>query len=214
MWIILFLFILLLSTIGYVMLTNYNVQQLYRKSKIKNNLIMPLKQEVKGKYQPYAYYSNSHKIVLPGQYKGFSYHHRTNFSLCYNALKFRTQFADMELFFSLIKEGTKFVEVLNVRIFPYEKTIKSEGNVEKNYSRLSIFTNNKYLTELLEHDPVKDHLKWLLRYNGDILLISKNNLHFKAFLDPKNLSVERVLDIIKALHFISTHIYKKENISY
>ncbi len=206
--------ILFISFISYFILTNYKIQKYLKAKKIKSFLLNSLIETVKGKYFKKAYFSSSHNLVLPGEYKGYTIKHKSNFSECYNCIKFKTQFARMELFFNLIKEGNQFIEVLNIRLFPYKYRIKSEGNVEKNYSRLNIFTNNKYLTELLEKDYVKDNLNWLIRYNGDILLISHNNLHFKAFLDPKRLSQERVMDMIKAIHNIATIIYRKDNIEY
>ncbi len=215
MFIIVFLLLVLLfAALGYMILTNYKIQTFLRRRRVKNLLIDSLVSELKGKYYPLGYFSSCHKVVLPGEYKGFTLHHKANFSECYNIIKFKTQFADLEIFFTLIKEGVKFVEVFNLRVFPRHYHIKSEGNVEKNYSRLNIFTNNKYLTEKLEEDSVNDYLKWLIRYNGDVLLISKNNLHFKAFTDPTRLSVSRVMDMIKAIHYIATEIYTKDNLEY
>jgi len=206
--------IFLISVVIYVSLTNYKIQLLIRRNSFNKTVFNKILEGVKGRFCKVGYYSTNHKVVLKGEYKSFTNRHKVNFSQCFDIIRFKTQFGHMELFFSLIRENLRFYEVLNLRIFPYESFIKSEGNVEKNYSRLNIFTNNKYLTELLETHEMRELLNWLIRYNGDILLISKNNLHFKAFVNPKKLSYERIMDMIKVIHMIAVKIYKGKHIEY
>lgn len=208
------LFLISLSLIFlYFFYTSYFFQFLLHRRKIKKAFIDDFVQNVKGHCQLTSYFGSSHKLVSKNEFNSFSNRHKLSFSLCHNVVKFKTADADWELFFNLIKEGIGFKEVFNLRVFPHTHLIKSEGNVEKNYSRLNVFTNNGYLTKILEKD-VSDNLKWLIRYNGDILLISSNNLHFKAFLDSKKLNVLRVMDMVKAMHSINSAIYKKDVIEY
>lgn len=169
---------------------------------------------VKGEFFASAHFASSHKLVSNAEFRSFSNTHKLVFSKCFNVVKFKTADANWELFFHLVKEGGKFSEILNVRVFPKHIKIRSEGNVEKNYSRLNIFTNNRYLTSVLESQITNDFLKWLIRHNGDILLISHNNLHFKAFLMAKNLNVSRSMDMVKAMNGIKTEIYKLNTLEY
>ena len=114
----------------------------------------------------------------------------------------------------MVKEGVRFSEIMNLRVFPKFNLIKSEGNVEKNYSRLNVFTNNRYLTAILETRDVDENLKILLKNNGDILLISHNNLHYKTFMSSQDLTIEKIMDIIKAINHIKNKIYKDDVLEY
>ena len=108
----------------------------------------------------------------------------------------------------------KFSEIMTFRVFPKHNHIKSEGNIEKNYSKLNIFTNNRYLTKILEKNETDNALNWLIRHNGDILIVFHNNLHFKAFLKGNKLSTKRALEMINALDIIKSEIYKKDVLEY
>jgi len=172
--------------------------------------------QVKGTILSQGHFGANHKVITNHEYNSFSNRIKPQFSHCYNVVLFKTQEAQWELFFHLIKEGLFFTEVLSLRAFPIKNKIHSEGNVEMNYSRLNIFTNNRYLTAALEHSNSKEYLKWLIRQNGDILLISHNNLHFKATLNKKKkkLNVQRGLDMVKAMHNLRNIIFKSEIIEY
>ncbi len=181
--------------------------------RLRKTFLQDFKNNVKGSFYKEALFANSHKIISKKEYESFSHKYKVNFSSCYNIIKFKTQDAEWELFFHLVKENYGFQEILNIRVFPKDIKIKSEGNVEKSYSRLNVFTNNSYLTHILETDGL-DYLKWLIRYNGDILLISPNNLHFKAFNVSKKVSVERIMDMIKSINALKRNIYQKDVIEY
>jgi len=207
-------FILVLSILIYTFYTNYFFQEYLHKKKIKSQILGDFIDSVKGEYIEKAYFAASHKLVSISQFKSFSNSHKLLFSKCYSIVKFKTQDADWELYFHLVKESGKYSEILNIRVFPKFYKLKSEGNVEKNYSRLNIFTNNRYLTGVLESPEVNDYLKWLIRHNGDILLVSNNNLHFKAFLTNKKLNSNRIMDMIKAINGIKSSVFRKEVIEY
>lgn len=206
---ILFISILFL----YFTYTSYFFQLFIHKHKIKKKFLEDFKGKVRGNFQKEGYFGTSHKIISKKEYKALSNKQKPNFSKCYNIIRFKTADIEWELYYNLLKEGIGFQEILNIRVFPRFLKIKSEGNVEKNYGRLNVFTNNSYLTHILETDTT-DYLKWLLRYDGDMLLISHNNLHFKAFKSSNKLGVARSMDIVKSLNGIKRSIYRKDVIEY
>ena len=199
--------------IAYFLYKSYPFQFFYHKHRIKKLFIKDFKNKVRGRYSAKAYFAPSHKIISNSEYHASTNRQKVNFSECYNVIRFKTVDIDWEIYFNLIRDGSTFTEVFNLRAFSRNYKIKSEGNVEKSYSRINVFTNNSYLTQVLEKQA-NDDLKWLVRYNGDILLISHNNLHFKAFLDAKHLSVSRVIDMVKAMNNIKSKVYKKDVIEY
>ncbi len=209
------LFLLVFSLfVLYLIINSYYFQVLLHRMRIRKNFINQFKLSVKGIYYPSGYFAISHHFVTPEEYRSFSNRHKLSFSKCYNIVTFKTTDANWELFFHLVKEGGSYSEILTIRVFPKNLRIKSEGNIEKNYSRLNIFTNNRYLTSILERKDTNDYLNWLIRHNGDILLISHNNLHFKAFLKSRKLSVNRALDMIKAMNGIKNNIYRDDVLEY
>ena len=209
-----FAVILVLSIIGYFIYVSFFFQTILYKKKLQKTLKVGLLDAVKGEFIQDGYFATSHRFVTPIEHKTYFQRHRASFSKCHNILRFKTPDANWELFFHLVKDGSVFSEQMSLRVFPIKNRIKSEGNIEKNYSRLNIFTNNRYLTQILEHTETKDYLKWLIRHNEDILLISHNNIHFKAFIDTKKLSVKRTLDMIKAMNVVKSKIFKDDVIEY
>lgn len=198
----------------YVIFSSSSLQFYLNQRKLKKTLIDEILKSVKGDFQKKGYFAVSHKIIKPEEFNSYSTKHKLPFTICYNIITFRTQDAYFEFFFHVVKDGVRFSEIMDIRVFPKENKIKSEGNVEKNYSRINIFTNNRYLTDILELHDVQDNLKWLLRNNGDILLIHGNNLHYKVFLKPKNLTAQRLLDMIKALNHIKNKVYRENVLEY
>jgi len=198
----------------YLIYTSYSFQVLIRRIKFKKYFLKEFRSTVKGIYHSSGYFAISHPFITNEEFKSFSNRYKLSFSKCYNVITFKTNDANWELFFHLVKEGSIYSEILTIRSFPKKLRIKSEGNIEKNYSRLNIFTNNRYLTGVLENRVNDDLLKWLIRNNGDILLILHNNLHFKAFLKSKTLTVERALDMIKAMNGLKNNIFKEDVIEY
>lgn len=206
-------FLALFLMFCYFIYHTYIFQFYYHKYRVKRDLIDKFMHTVKGHFVSEAYFGPSHKVISSSEYCSLSNRDKVNFSKCYNIVKFKTMDVYWELYFNLIRDGRSFSEVFNLRAFPHDYKIKSEGNVEKSYSRLNIFTNNRYLTEILEGVSHED-LGWLVRYNGDILLVSYNNLHFKAFLDSNNLSANRTLDMVKAMNNVKSRVYKKDVLEY
>jgi hypothetical protein len=207
-------FLIIFLIIGYFIYVSYSFQSYLFRTTLKKSFIKEFSSSVKGEFMKKGFFATNHKIISENEHKTYLRRHKLSFSPCYNIIRFKTPSAHWELFFHLVKEGQKYSEIMSLRVFPNQYHIRSEGNVEKNYSRLNIFTNNRYLTTILESGETKDYLKWLIRHNEDILLISHNNLHFKAFVDSKKLTVKRVLDMVKSLHVIKNKIYRKDVIEY
>ena len=173
-----------------------------------------LQKEVKGTYVPEAYFAHSHRIVPSKEYKTFANRQKLHFSRCYNVMTFKTEDSDWELFFHLVKDGVTFSEIINIRVFPKHNKIRSEGNIEKAHGGLNFFTNNRYLNEKLEEEVIKERLEKILTKTGDIMLISHGGMHYKAFIDGKNLNVHKVMEIIKAMHYIKTKVFKEGVLEY
>lgn len=209
-----FLLLFFLFLLLYLLYSSFSVQSFVRRKKILRSLVYPFKEKVKGFYIPKGFFAVGHRVVSFSKYDSYTVRNKRLFTNCFNVVTFKTEHSNWELFFYLIKDGPKFNEIMTIRVFPKGKRIRSEGNVEKNYGKLNIYTNNRYLTSILEEPTNRDYLKWLLRYNEDILLISHNNLHFKAFIEPSKLSISRLMDIIKALNAIEKSIYKEDTIEY
>ena len=206
--------IVLICVIGYFVYSSFYFQTLIYRKKLKKPFKEDFKIKVKGEFLSDAYFATSHRLVTPAEHNTYFQRHKVIFSKCYNVIRFKTQDAHWELFFHLVKDGAVFSEQMSLRVFPIKNRIKSEGNVEKNYSRLNIFTNNRYLTGILEESDTKDYLKWLIRHNEDILLISHNNLHFKAFINTNRLTVKRTMDMVKALNVIKNKIFRDDVLEY
>jgi len=202
------------SFVFYLLYNAYFFQLFLHKYRLRSSFVKNFQNSVKGNFHDEGYFGMSHPFVSKEEYKSFSNRYRVSFSKCYNVVLFKTPDANWELFFHLLKDGTVYSEIMTIRVFPKHLRIKSEGNIEKNYSRLNIFTNNRYLTSVLESQSTNDYLKWLIRHNGDILLVSHNNLHFKAFLTSKEFSEQRLLDMVKSLNGIKDAIYREDVIEY
>jgi len=131
-------------------------------------------------------------------------------------VKFKTEDANWELFFHLVKDSSVFSEILNIRVFPKHNHIKSVGNAERDYSRLNIFTNNQYLSRILESSNIFDDLNWLIKNHGDIVLVNHNSIHFKAFIDSKDdsLNSKLALEMIHAINEIKNKVYKPGILEY
>ena len=212
-----FLILMIIFIVLFVLFLIYSsyFSQIFIHERRKKDYIDRFRRKVKGIYLSKGYFATSHKIISKKEFKSLSNTQKSNYGSCYNAVKFKTDNAEWELFFHLVKDGTFFSEILNIRVFPNQNYIKSEGNVEKNYSRINIFTNSMYLSNLLESKEMYETLEWLIKNNGDILLISQNGLHFKAFLDHnEKLNTDETLDIIKVINNIKNKIYRKEILEY
>ena len=205
--------IVILIVLSLFISKTYFFQFFWRKMRVKKVFLEEFRKTTKGRFVSEAYFAPSHRIVSKREYNTLTNKQKINFSKCYNIVTFRTNDVEWELFFNIIKEGFAFTELMNVRAFPINGLIKSEGNVERNYGRINVLTNNHYLTNILEVG-VNDDVVWLMRYDGDMLFISNNNLHFKAFIDINKVSLNRIMDMIKAINGIKKGIYKKDVIEY
>lgn len=204
----------LISVIIYVLYTSFWIQILFRKAKYKALVLKKIAKDTNAMYYDTAYFATSHKFITKKEYSAFSGRHKLAFTKCYNALKFKTSDAQWEVFFHLVKEGLTFSEIITIRVFPFRHKIKSEGNIEKTLSRLNIVTNNRYLSELLQNSENKAYLNWLLKKSGEILLVTHNNLHFKAFVDSEKLTSKRVHEMIRAINTLQKRIYKEGVLEY
>lgn len=208
------LLILLFSGIGYFIFSSYFIQSNIRKFNIKNSLIDDFKKKVLGKYFGSAYFGVSHRIVPKSEYNSFSNREKIHFSKCYNVITFKTPDANWELFFHLVKEGMVFSEIMTLRVFPKSIKIRSEGNVEKNFGKLNIFTNNKYLTNILEEEKIYNELNNILKKNEDILVISHNCIYLKTFFDSKDYNMKALLSLVKSMHVVKNKVFREGVMEY
>lgn len=207
--------ILFISLVLYIIFTSYTFQVFLHKSKYKKKFLNEFAPKVKGKYYEEAFYSETGPIILRYEFKGLPKREQVNLFKCYNVVTFRTPDANWELFFSLVKEGIFFKEVMMVRVFPLQKRIRSEASIEKTHSLVNVLANNRYLSEVLEDAELKDTFKWLLRKNRDMLHIMHNNMNYKIMIgEGKKITVSRLLDIVRSLHTIKNRIYRREVLEY
>lgn len=206
--------LLLISIVIYILYTSFWIQVLFRKAKYRTLILKKIAKDTNATYYDTAYFATSHKLITKKEYASFSGRHKFAFTKCYNALRFKTADAQWELFFYLVKEGITFSEIITIRVFPFKNKIKSEGNIEKTFSRLNIVTNNRYLSELLEKEENKVYLNWLLKKSGEILLVTHNNLHFKAFVDSEKLTSKRIHEMVRVINTLQKRIYKEGVLEY
>lgn len=211
---LLFFAIFILALIAFILYNNYDVQVYLHRKSLKTSELQDFISQVNGKFYKKAYFAKNHKLVTDKDHNIYYSRHRLSFSKCYNCVTFKTKDASWELFFSLVKDGAVYSEMMSIRVFPHGNRIRSEGTVEKNFSRVNVLTNSRYLTDLLEEDSSHTYLNWLLHKNDDILLISHNMLHFKTFVESKKLRSKKVMKSLKAIHAIKNIIYKKDVLEY
>lgn len=209
-----FFAIFLLALIAFILYTNYDVQIYLHRKSIKSSQLQEFISQVNGKYYKKAYFAKNHKVITDKDHNMYYSRHRLSFSKCYNCVTFKTKDASWELFFSLVKDGAVYSEIMSIRVFPHGNRIRSEGTIEKNFSRIHVLTNSRYLTDLLEEETSQTYLNWLLHKNDDILLVSHNMLQYKTFVDSKELRSKKVLKSLKAIHAIKNIIYRKGVIEY
>lgn len=207
--------VLFISLTLYVVYSSYFFQSYVRMKRIEKNFLPNFLSKVKGSHTQKAYFEPFYMAIKKEDFLQLSNSRKANFSKCYNLVTFKTPDANWELFFYVIKEGLIFREVMTIRIFPKNFKIRSEGSIEKNHSRLNILTNNRYLSNILEAMDSRDTLKWILRKHGDTLYVNNRDLTYKISIESKTLiSVDRVMDIIKALNITKSKIYKKDTLEY
>lgn len=214
MSLIILLLFLVLFLVFYSYFISFSFQVFLNKKFLKIKYLKEFIELVKGNFIENGYFKISHHLVDLRHYNSYSIREKVTLTSCYNIVKFKTQDANWELFFYLVKDGLKFREVLSIRCFPKYNHIRSEGNIEKNISRLNIYTNTRKLTDILESQNIRDTLKDLIRNNGDLLLVYNNNLHYKIFLDSKKISLNRLHETVKLINILKNNIYKKDNLAY
>lgn len=207
-----FIFVILFGI--FALYNSFSFQIFWRKQRNKRVFLEDFISKVRGNYLSSGFFTISHQVLSQKEFKGLTIKQKKNYGLCYSVVKFKTIDAQWELFFHLIKDGVTFSEIMTVRVFPNHERIHSEANIEKIHSRLNIFTNNQYLSSILESSATKEHLDWLMRNNNDILLVLHNNLHYKIYLDNSSIGTDRGLELIKGLNFIKNKVYKKGIIGY
>lgn len=88
--------------------------------------------------------------------------------------------------------------------------------LKKNYSRLNIFTNNRYLTQVLETQEARNLLSSMIENNSDIMHITHNNIHLKIFMDKKTggPELQKIMNIVRSMNQLKTMIFKEDVIEY
>ena len=216
MFVVVLLLLLLFVGAFFVFISSYSFQIFFHKFFTKHTFLESFVARVKGEIIPAGFFVISHSIVEPNEYKTLSLRHKTLFSSCYNIVTFKTPDAKWELFFHLVREGLGYNEILTLRCFPHSHKIRSEGNVEKNYSRLNIFTNNRYLTQVLETQEARNLLSSMIENNSDIMHITHNNIHLKIFMDKKTggPELQKIMNIVRSMNQLKTMIFKEDVIEY
>lgn len=209
-----FLAIFLLALIAFILYRNYGVQIYLHRKSLNSSQLKNFTSQVNGKFHKNAYFAKNHKVVTDKDRNIYYSRHRLSFSSCYNCVTFKTKDASWEVFFYLVKTGAVYSEIMSIRVFPHGNRIRSEGTIEKNFSRINILTNNRYLTDLLEEENSHSYLNKLLHKNEDILIVSHNMLQFKTFVDSKNSFSKKALKSVQSLHAIKNIIYRKGVIEY
>lgn len=209
-----FFFVFVIVFLIFALYNSFTFQIFLRKIRVRKLFLDEFVQSVRGSYFGNGYFALSHQIILEKEYKTLNNRQKKNYAVCYNVVKFKTVDANWELFFHLVKEGVIFSEIMTIRVFPKHERIHSEGNIEKNYSRLNIFTNNQYLSSILESSVVRERIDNLLRNDNDILLVLHNNLHYKIYVGKSLIGSERGLELVKDLNYIRSKVYTKGLIGY
>lgn len=208
--------LLLFFLLCYVIYSSYSFQIWYNRRKLERNFLESFREQVKGIYYKSGHFSPTNKVIFEDEYSNLSNSQKANYSQCYDVITFKTPDSQWELFFYIVKEGMVFTEFLSIRTFPLNSKIKSEANIEKNYSRVNILANNRYLANILESEEVRDTLKWILRETGDNMYVYNNNISFRALIDgqKEKIPVSRVMDMVKSINGIKNKIYKRDVMGY
>lgn len=210
----LFVIILLLIIVFYLIFITFDFQLFYHRVRSNKSVLQMLAKKFEGRFYTKAFFAQNHKLI---DQKGKNhYYHRDQlkFIHCYNAVYFHSKNAYWEVFFHLVKDGSMYSEIMSLRVFPNFYKIKSQGSVERTISGISVLTNNRYLTDLLESEELHHNLDKLVVKTDDILYIAHNSLHFKTFVDSKRITQKEILSKIKYLNEIKNSIFVKDRIEY
>ena len=172
-----------------------------------------LKKELKGSYDRKGFYAQSHQVITPLAYKNLPNRDKINFSPCYNIVKFKTVDCRWEIFSYLVKEGFTYGEIVTIRCFP-QKQISNEASIEKVRSHISIFSSNRFLSEVLEQKHMISGFEWLIRKDTDSFIIQNNCLVFKMFSDDKLMNNDRIMNCLKVIQNVKKEIFDRDTIRF
>ena len=206
--------IVVVAAIAYFLFINFNFQIFLHQKKISSAFLKEFTKKVNGTYYKKAYFAKEHKIVSPKEYNSFNSRHKSSFSHCYNCITFSTQETHWELFFTLIKDNSVFSEIMYLRAFPKKVKLRSQANVERTFSRISVLANNKYLNDILDSSQVQEYISWLLQKDGEVLIVSQNALYFKSLVESRKMSVDKTMNSVKAMNAIKDRVYRKGILEY
>lgn len=207
-------FIAIIAIFGlYLFYNSYYFQVLLRKHRSKNNFVNEFRERVKGKFYGKGYFNTHSEFITSGEYVSLKKRSKVDYRSCYNAVSFRTPDADWEMFFVLERDGIKYREQVILRAFPHHMRIKSEGTAEKSLSRLSVYSNNKYLSGIIESSDMHDMFHTILKENGDIMHIYHNNLYTNLIVNP-HVTVDFAMEVIKDMNIIKNKVYRRGIMEY
>lgn len=211
-----YFFIILVAAFAvYIIYTNYTIQVILRKIKRKSEFIDKFVGNVRGVAHSVGYFAPNEKVIFTNDFKALSNRLKVNYSLCYDVVIFNTPDCEWELFFHLVKEGVSFKEIMTIRCFSKHYRLKSEASVEKNYGRVNILANNRYLGNILEHLESRGTLKDVLKKTGDSMYFNGRIMSYKIHATRKdNINSDTVLEIITGLDKIKNSIFKKDTLEY
>ena len=186
----------------------------YRKNFGFSNLIHQLQEELNATYSKVGYFAQNSKIITPHAYKNLSNKYKVQYTQCYNILKFKTQEVEWEIYLYLVREGFVYNEILIIRAFPKNKILSKESSIERIRGHISIFSNSRYLSEVLEDKNMVSKFEWLIRNDSDSLLILSNNIMFKAFSDNKIMNSQKILNILKIIQNVKKKVFDKDTLKF
>jgi hypothetical protein len=208
-------FIILIILIAvFILYNSYFFQSLLKQFISKNKFSNEFKERVKGKYYSKGHYNADFEFLSSRDYIQLKRRNKVEYRSCYNAVSFKTVDSVWELFFVLERDGIRYKEKLILRCFPYNMRIKSEGTAEKSLSRLHVFSNNRYLSGIIEGAELSEIFESILKYNGDIIHIYNNNLSCKLNFNYKEISVDDVMSMINKIHTVKNKVYRRGIMEY
>lgn len=205
-------FILLLAS--FFIAQSYYLYFWYRKNFGYSALFEQLQNELNATYSQSGYFAQGSKIITPHAYKNLSNRYKIQYTQCYNILKFKTKDTSWEVFLYLVKEGFVYNEILIVRAFPSNKIISKEASIERIRGQISIFSNSRYLSEILEEKEMLSKFEWLVRNDSDSFLLLSNNIMFKAFSDNKVMNSQKIFNILKVIQNVKKRVFDKDTLKF
>ena len=197
----------------YILFNSYFVQVRFRKYISRKSFVLDFRDRVKGRFHSEGHYNIHSDFLTSVEYKKLKRRTRVDYRSCYDAILFKTQDADWELFFVLERHGIKYKERVILRAFPYHLRIKSEGTVERSMSQLNMYSNNRYLSGVIEGPEMNGLFHDILKVHSDILHIYENNL-FCNLKFRDDLTVDFLMEVVSKMHVIRNKVYRKGIMEY